>query len=66
MLRAGYAKIGSYDGELGLRDADPVVRYMSVLYWPRGAAQPSAELLGALRKDPAESVRLMAERRFGR
>lgn len=66
MLRAGHAQIGNYDGELGLRDADPVVRYMSVLYWPRGAAKPSAELAGALRKDPVESVRLVAERRFGR
>ena len=66
MLRVGHVAIGNYDGELGLRDADPVVRYMSVVYWPRGAAKPSAELVRALRKDPAESVRLVAERRFGR
>ncbi|MFT6082184.1 MAG: hypothetical protein ACJAQZ_004262 [Planctomycetota bacterium] len=66
MLRAGFTKIGNYDGEAGLRDADPVVRYMSVFYWPRRAAKPSKELLGALRQDPVETVRLMAEHRFGR
>lgn len=66
MLRAGHTKIGNYDGELGLRDADPVVRYMSVLYWPRRAAKPSRELLDVLRKDPVETVRMMAESRFGR
>ena len=66
MLRAGHVAIGNYDGELGLRDADPVVRYMSVVYWPRGAEKPSAELIRTLRNDPAESVRLVAEGRFGR
>ncbi|MFT4512189.1 MAG: hypothetical protein ACI89X_001293 [Planctomycetota bacterium] len=66
MLRAGHGKVGNYDGEVGLRDADPVVRYMSALHWPRRAAKPSRDLLAALRKDPVETVRLMAENRFGR
>ena len=66
MLRAGYAQVGNYDGELGLRDADAVVRYMSVRYWPLHKAKPSAEVVRALLQDPVESVRLLAELRFGR
>lgn len=65
MLRAGHVKVGTYDAELGLRDADPVVRYMTVNYWPRRGDRPSAELVKALLSDPVESVRIVAQRKFG-
>lgn len=66
MLRGGMIKIGSYDAAHGLRDADPVVRYTCVKYWPRGRGAPPAKLVEALWNDPVESIRLLAKRRFRR
>ena len=64
MLRAGLSKLGSYDGEVGLRDPDPVVSYTCAKHWPRAGVQPSDALLATLRQDPVESVRLAVESRF--
>ena len=66
MLGASHTRIGNYDGELGLKDADPVVRYTSVINWPRRSGRPSASVLRALLSDSVDSVRLAAERRFKR
>lgn len=48
---------------IGLRDADPVVRYMELLVWPRSADVPEP-LRDNLRADACESVRLLALRRW--
>lgn len=48
---------------LGLRDPDPVVRYLELQGWPRSAELPPA-LRDNLRTDPCESVRLLAIERF--
>ena len=66
MLRGRMTKIGTYDAELGLRDEDPVVRYVCIKHWPDNHDKPSAELIAALCQDPVASVRLLANKRFAR
>ena len=51
------------DPALGLRDPDPVVRYLVLESWPRGEGVPK-ELRNELRNDPNEMVRLSARKAF--
>lgn len=64
MLQAFGTRVGNYDGKVGLRDPDPVVRYVSIKNWPPNGPSPSAELLQLLFEDAAESVRQAARQRF--
>jgi hypothetical protein len=48
---------------LGLRDADPVVRYLELLAWDPGQSLPTG-LRDDLLADPNEMVRLLAEERL--
>ena len=64
MLRGGKTKIGGYDAEVGLRDPDPVVRYVCLKHWPHRAEKPPVDLLQSLRADASESVRMAAEQVF--
>jgi hypothetical protein len=51
------------DPAMGLRDPDPVVRYLVLRQWSTKAPVPE-ELRGELRNDPSEMVRLLARERF--
>ncbi len=64
MLNVFGTRVGNYDGKVGLRDPDPVVRYVSIKNWPPNGPSPSAELLQLLFEDAAESVRQAARQRF--
>ncbi|HLU40286.1 MAG TPA: hypothetical protein VK081_12945 [Planctomycetota bacterium] len=48
---------------LGLRDADPVVRYLVLLSWPQDRPLPEG-LRADLREDPSEMVRMLARERL--
>jgi hypothetical protein len=64
MLKVFGVRVGNYDGKVGLRDPDPIVRYQTIKNWPRNGPILSAELLQSLFDDAAESVRLAARQRF--
>lgn len=51
------------DPAMGLRDADPVVRYLELRRWPKGDALPQA-LRAALLADQNEMVRTVARARL--
>ena len=53
----------SADPARGLRDPDPVVRYLLLDQWPAGAEVP-AEVQAALLADPDEAVRQLALQRW--
>lgn len=52
------------DPTMGLRDPDPVVRYLVLQRWPQRQPIPD-DLQRDLRSDPSEMVRLLAQQRFG-
>lgn len=64
MLGARVTVYGDYRAEDGLRDADPVVRYLCVENWPMRGKRPAEKLVEALCADSVESVRLRAQARF--
>ena len=65
MLRCGMTQIGAYDASVALADPDPVLRFRALEQWPVGVDVP-ARLRNALRGDPFESIRLLAQQRFRR
>ena len=65
MLRAELTTIGPYDALVALGDPDPVVRFAALERWPAVALIPPP-LKAALREDPVESVRILAQQRFER
>ncbi|MFN3242034.1 MAG: hypothetical protein ACE37K_11015 [Planctomycetota bacterium] len=65
MLQARLPEFGPYDARVGLRDADPVVRFEVLQRW-RTSWPVDARLRATLRDDPVESVRLLARQLWRR
>ena len=65
MLDVGATVFGDYRAEDGLRDPDPVLRYLCIDNWPSRASWPAEKLVHALHGDAVASVRLRALARFG-
>lgn len=61
MLRAGLVRYGDYDAVVGLRDADPVVRFATLAAFPED--ELTEALLAELQGDPVESIRLLLQER---